>query len=85
MNAETALSEKGVKLITTLRWDQESKVATFWMHLCAMEEMQQGGEWLCAMWRIDIWKAISLSETIQTKEANSGILKGLRWMLKRVG
>ena len=82
---ESDLWKKRVKLITTLKWDQESKIATVCMHLCALEEMQQSGEWLCAMWRTDFWKAVSLPETIQTKVANSGILKGPRWMLKSVG
>ena len=72
------LRQKGVRLVTTLKWDAETSRAIFWMSAGVMGEMEASGQWHCEMWRSDWWEPVSMPIAL-SKETKTLISKGARW------
>lgn len=71
------LRQKGVKLVTTFKWDPVKCVASFWIAEGVMEEMQVRGGWLCAIYRTDIWDDVCPPVLV----SKGGLVsKGIKWV-----
>lgn len=72
------LRQRGIRLVTTFKWDAEKSRATFWMSASVMGEMEDSAQWHCAMWRTDWWEPVSMPIAL-SKGTRALLSKGARW------
>ena len=78
LNKLQVLRDKGVRVVTTFKWQLDGAQATFWMPEDTMDEMQKCRQWYCSMWRTDWWVDVCAPVHI-VKGGEWEVEKGPRW------
>lgn len=67
--------DEGVRVWSSLQWDQGEKVARVWMGEGVVGELVEG-EWSVGIWRTDIWMPACVPQLVGLEGVVS---KGARW------
>ena len=69
--------DKGLVMVSTLKYDAKAQEATIWMVQDHMNAMLRDGDWMCGLWSTETWKSC---DAVKVYEGGArGVKKVKRW------